>query len=149
MSHPLVSKFSSSFLDFRLTVLQNLFLICNAIIISRSTSLYVLKDYLPALLENEQTKSLSHYKRLMRFFGLGKPDLLIECILKWVYQILSVKAKYLILDGTSWEIGGKYVHLLTLCVVYKETAIPIYWRPSHGISLTKKEVIHHKRIEKN
>ena len=115
----------------------------------RSTSLYVLKDYLPALLENEQTKSLSHYKRLMRFFGLGKPDLLIECILKWVYQILSVKAKYLILDGKSWEIGGKHVHLLTLCVVYKETAIPIYWRPSHGISLTKKEVIHHKRIEKN
>ena len=93
----------------------------------RSTSLYVLKDYLPALLENEQTKSVSHYKRLIRFFRLGKPDLLIECILKWVYQILSVKAKYLILDGTTWEIGGKYVHLLTLCVVYKETAIPIYW----------------------
>jgi transposase len=94
---------------------------------SRSTSLYVLKDYLPALLENEQTKSLSHYKRLIRFFRLDKPNILIECILKWVYQILSVKAKYLILDGTTWEIGGKYVHLLTLCVVYKETAIPIYW----------------------
>ena len=90
MSHPLVSKFSSSFLDFRLTVLQNLFLICNAIIISRSTSLYVLKDYLPALLENEQTKSLSHYKRLMRFFGLGKPDLLIECILKWVLYVAAI-----------------------------------------------------------
>ena len=115
----------------------------------RSTSLYVLKDYLPALLENEQTKSVSHYKRLIRFFRLGKPDLLIECILKWVYQILSVKAKYLILDGTTWEIGGKYVHLLTLCVVYKETAIPIYWRPSHGINLIKKAVIHHKRTEKN
>jgi transposase len=94
---------------------------------SRSTSLYVLKDYLPSLLENEQTQSLSHYKRLIRFFRLSKPDLLIQCILKWVYQILSVKAKYLILDGTTWEIGGKYVHLLTLCIVYKEIAIPIYW----------------------
>lgn len=59
---------------------------------SRSTNLDVLNDYLPALLENEQTKSLSHYKRLIRFFRLGMPDLFIQCILKWVYQILSVKA---------------------------------------------------------
>lgn len=127
MSHPLVSKFSHSFLDIRASILQTLFLVCNAILTSRSTSLYVLKDYLPALLENDQTKSLSHYKRLIRFFNISKPDLLVACILKWLYGLLSHKTKYLILDGTTWEIGNKYVHLLTLCLVYKQIAIPIYW----------------------
>lgn len=58
-------------------------------IMGRLTSLYGLKDYLPVLLENEQTKSVPHYKRLIRIFIHGKPDLLVECILKWVYQILS------------------------------------------------------------
>ena len=127
MPHPLVSKFSSSFLDFRESVIQNLFLVCNAIIMGRSTSLSVLKDYLPSLLENEQTKSLSHYKRLIRFFRISKPELLVKCIFKWLYQVLSSKTQYLILDGTTWEIGDKYVHLLTLCLVYRRIAIPIYW----------------------
>jgi hypothetical protein len=103
MSHPLVSKFSSSFLDFRESVIQNLFLVCNAVIMGRSTSLSVLKDYLPALLENERTQSLSHYKRLIRFFRISELELLVKCILKWLYQVLSAKTQYLILDGTTWE----------------------------------------------
>jgi hypothetical protein len=55
MPHPLVSKFSSPFLDIRESIIETLFLVCNAIIVSRSTNLFVLKDYLPSLLENEQT----------------------------------------------------------------------------------------------
>ena len=43
----------------------DLLLVCNAIITSRSTNLSVMKDYLPQLLENEQTVSCSHYKRLI------------------------------------------------------------------------------------
>lgn len=31
------------------------------------------------------------------------------------------------MDGTSWERGGKKYHFITLCVVYKGVAIPIYW----------------------
>jgi hypothetical protein len=128
MPHPLVSKFSSSFLDIRESVIETLFLVCNAIIVSRSTNLFVLKDYLPSLLENKQTHVLSHYKRLIRFFNYSNPTKLTTCILKWLYQLLSKQSKYLILDGTTWEAGDKYIHLLTLCIVYKNVAVPIYWK---------------------
>lgn len=127
MLHPLIDKFTPSFLDFRKSTIQNLFLVCNAVLKSRSTNLNVIKDYLPDLLQNQKTREISHYKRLIRFFKINKPDLLMRCILKWVYQLLSDNVKYLILDATLWERGNKQVHLLTLCVVYKHVAIPIYW----------------------
>lgn len=128
MLHPLINKFTPSFLDFRKSTIQNLFLICNAVLKSRSTNLNVIKDYLPDLLQNQKTIDVSHYKRLIRFFKINRPDLLTSCILKWIYQLLSDNVKYLILDATLWERGNKQVHLLTLCVVYKHVAIPIYWQ---------------------
>jgi len=145
-SNPVVCQFSEYFLDFRDSLTQNLLLVCNAIIISRSTNLSVMKDYLPQLLENEQTVSCSHYKRLIGSGGVplfniseSANNKLIDCILGMIYKTLSesVRAafrKYLILDGTQWKRGEKCVHLLTLCIVYHGIAIPIYWRPSLGIS---------------
>ena len=58
-SNSVVCQFSEYFLDFRDSLIENLLLVCNAIIISRSTNLSVMKDYLPQLLENEQTVSCS------------------------------------------------------------------------------------------
>ena len=85
-----------------------------------------MKDYFPQLLENEQTVSCSHYKRLIRFSNLADStnQKLIDCILEMIYKTLSdsVRAtfcKYLILDGTQWKRGEKCVHLLTLCIVYR------------------------------
>ena len=97
----------------------DLLLVCNAIIISRSTNLSVMKDYLPQLLENEHTVSCSHYKRLIRSGGVplfnisdSANNKLIDCILGMIYKTLSesVRAafrKYLILDGTQWKRGKK------------------------------------------
>ena len=122
-------------------LIENLLLVCNTIIISRSTNLSVMKDYLPQLLENEKTVTCSHYKRLIRFFNLADStnQKLIDCILGMIYKTFSesVRAafrKYLILDGTQWKRGEKCVHLLTLFIVYRGIAIPIYWRPTLGIS---------------
>lgn len=42
--------------------------------------------------------------------------------------MLSGQIKYLILDATEWKRGNKIYHLLTLCIVYFEVAIPIYWQ---------------------
>ena len=85
-----------------------------------------MKDYFPQLLENEQTVSCSHYKRLIRFSNLADStnQKLIDCILEMIYKTLSdsVRAafrKYLILDVTQWKRGEKCVHLLTLCIVYR------------------------------
>ena len=142
------------------SLIENLLLVCNAIITSRSTNLSVMKDYLPQLLENEQTVSCSHYKRLIRSGGVPLFNIsdsanhkLIDCILGMIYKIFSgsVRAafrKYLILDGTQWKRGKKCVHLLTLCIVNHGIAIPIYWRPTLGISWIKKEDILPRKIDK-
>ncbi|MFC0185958.1 hypothetical protein ACFSDG_00095 [Pseudarcicella hirudinis] len=112
MAHPLIDKFTPSFSDFGKSTIQNLFLVCNAVLKSRSTNLNVIKDYLPDLLQNQRTQQASHYKRLIRFFRVNKPDLLMRYILKWIYQILSQNVKYLILDATLWQRGKKQIHIL-------------------------------------
>ena len=128
-SNPVICQFSEYFLDFKDSLIENLLLVCNAIIISRSTNLSVMKDYLPQLLENDRTFSCSHYKRLTRFFNISESanHKLIDCILGIIYKTLSASVKYLILDGTQWKRGEKCVHLLTLCIVYRGIAVPIYW----------------------
>jgi len=46
----------------------------------------------------------------------------------------GVKPKYLALDGTSWELGIKKIHLITLGVIINGVSIPICWE-----DLDKKE----------
>ena len=33
----------------------------------------------------------------------------------------------MILDATTWRVGRKPIQLLTLCILYQDTSIPIYW----------------------
>jgi acyl-CoA thioesterase FadM len=122
-----ISQYRSYFSCFSDGIIKNLFLISSAIITARSTNLNTLKDSLPQLLENEKTLPDSHYKRLIRFFRMEKPDELVRCILKLIYRLLSDRVRYLVLDGTQWERGSKKVHLLMLCIIYGNIAIPIYW----------------------
>jgi len=125
---PVSPEFTKYFLDFRYSLVETLFLVCNAVIMARTTNLNILKDYLPQLLGNEKTVSCSHYKRLIRFFGKADPsNKLVECILNMIYRMLSGQVKYIILDATEWKRGEKIFHLLTLCIVFHEVAIPIYW----------------------
>ena len=126
---PVSGEFTKYFLDFKDSLIETLFLVCNAVIMARTTNLNIIKDYLPQLLENEKTVTCSHYKRLTRFFGKADPNnKLVECILNMIFRMLSGQIKYLILDATEWKRGNKIYHLLTLCIVYHEVAIPIYWR---------------------
>lgn len=57
----------------------------------------------------------------------------------------KLKIKYLALDGTSWEYGGKKIHLLTLSVVYDGVSIPIWWeeldKKGHSNFEERKKVI--------
>ena len=108
-------------------VFRNLLLVCSAITLARSTNLNVLKDYLPQLLANDQTKADSHYKRLIRFFRVPTPNRLVICILQFVFRLFQSRITHLILDATTWRVGKKPIHLLTLCILYRDTAIPIYW----------------------
>lgn len=128
---PLFAKCRRFFPDIPEHIFRNLLLVCSAITLARSTNLNVLKDYLPQLLANEQTKADSHYKRLIRFFRVSKPNRLVICILQFVFRLFQSRITHLILDATTWRVGKKPIHLLTLCILYRDTAIPIYWVQLH------------------
>jgi hypothetical protein len=127
MAKPLFTKCRRFFPDLPEHIFRNLLLVCSAIVLARSTNLNVLKDYLPQLLDNDQTKVDSHYKRLIRFFRLATPNRLVICILQFVFRLFQSRFTHLILDATTWRVGKKPIHLLTLCILYRDTAIPIYW----------------------
>lgn len=131
MAKPLFAKCRRFFPDIPEHIFRNLLLVCSAITLARSTNLNVLKDYLPQLLANEQTKADSHYKRLIRFFRVPKPNRLVICILQFVFRLFQSRITHLILDATTWRVGKKPIHLLTLCILYRDTAIPIYWVQLH------------------
>ncbi len=85
---------------------------------SRSTNLSVMKDYLPQLLENEQTVSCSHYKRLIRFFNISDStnQKLIDCILAMIYKTLSERFGRRTANTLFWmEHSGKEVKNVSIC----------------------------------
>lgn len=131
MAKPLFAKCRRFFPDIPEHVFRNLLLVCSAIVLARTTNLNVLKDYLPQLLENDRTKADSHYKRLIRFFQVATPKRLVICILQFVFRLFQSRFTHLILDATTWRVGKKPIHLLTLCILYRDTAIPIYWVQLH------------------
>ena len=90
MAKPLFAKCRRFFPDIPEHIFRNLLLVCSAITLARSTNLNVLKDYLPQLLANEQTKADSHYKRLIRFFRVPTPNRLVICILQFVFRLFQI-----------------------------------------------------------
>ena len=145
MTHPLLSRCRAYFADIPDHVFQTLFLVCSAVILARSTNLNILKDYLPQLLVNEKTKPASHYKRLIRFFQLRNPNQLVIAILQFVFRFFKGRFTYLILDATTWQVGQKSIHLLTLCLLLGNTAIPIYWlqlaKKGHSSEVEREELV--------
>jgi len=82
------------------------------------------------------SKADSHYKRLIRIFDNNSLSRLWLELLRFAFQLLRLKSEYLIIDGTSWKRGERWFHYMTLCIIYKGVAIPIYWEDlsKHGIS---------------
>lgn len=126
-------------------IFRNLLLVCSAITLAGSTNLNVLKDYLPQLLANDQTKADSHYKRLIRFFRVATPNRLVICILQFVFRLFQSRITHLILDATTWRVGQNPIHLLTLCILFRRTAIPIYWpqlpKKGHSSELERQQLM--------
>jgi hypothetical protein len=69
----------------------------------------------------------SRYRRLQRFFQEVIFD--YDAIAHLIMQLFDFHGKfyYLSLDRTNWKWGEKNLNILTLAVVYKGTAIPVYW----------------------
>jgi len=133
MKFTLPKEISSYFSKYPAHVVKNLLITTQGIFAAKSTNLNEVKDELGNILKNQETtKPASNYKRLIRFFQLPdeeKQDLVksLLCVGFCLLGLKSKKPKYLTLDGTSWELGNKKIHLITLAIVINGVSIPMCW----------------------
>lgn len=130
MTLPYLDKIKPFFVDKDPYLVNNLFVTSNSILQARTTNLNIVKNYVGGVVGNTDTKADSHYTYLVRFFRREDAERLAPCLLYITFFLLrdKFKVKYLTLDGTSWELGGKFYHFLTLCVIYEGVSIPIWWK---------------------
>lgn len=145
MTLPLPRQFSEYFKHHDKTVVKNLLITAESIFESQSTNLNKVKDKVGQITGQTNTKPESNYKRLTRFFTVEEKEELVRSLLCVCCCMLDSKMaiKYLALDGTSWEIGEKKIHLITLSVVYGGVSIPIWWE-----ELDKKGISNFKERKK-
>jgi len=133
MKFTLPREISSYFSKYPDHVVKNLLVTTQGIFAAKSTNLNEVKDELGNILKNQETtKPSSNYKRLIRFFQLSdeeKQDLVksLLCVGFCLLSSKGTKPKYLTLDGTSWKLGNKKIHLITLAIVINGVSIPICW----------------------
>lgn len=127
MLNSLLSEITKEFPNQKRSCLKNILLLSLCILQKESICLNKLKSNVGVLLGNINTQNDSHYKRLLRIFSIDKSSTLWQELLSYVFRIFHLKSDLLLLDGTSWQRGSKKYHFLTLCIVYKGVAIPIYW----------------------
>lgn len=126
-------KLTSYFSNHEEHIVKNLFIVTESVFEAKSTNLNQVKDKVGKVLANQDTtKPASNYRRLTRFFCLSEEEKknLSKSLLCVCFCLLGLKGrkpKYLALDGTSWEIGTKKVHLLVLSVIINGVSIPICW----------------------
>lgn len=147
MALPLKEEITKYFPHHSKTVVKNLLITSEAIFESESTNLNKVKKKVGKVTGKLGTKPSSNYTRLIRFFKVEEKRELIRSLVCLSLCLLESKSKikYLTLDGTSWELGDKKVHLLTLCIVYEGISIPIWWeelaKKGHSNFKERKRVI--------
>ncbi len=81
---------------------------------------------LATILDLSATKE-SKYKRLKRFLKDAPID--FDVFAKLIIAIVKPEGKWVLaLDRTEWKYGKVWVNILTLSIVYGNTAIPIFWQ---------------------
>lgn len=142
MLESLLSKFTKDFPELSKSALKNVLILALSILLKETVCLNKLKGTVGTVTGNKTTQPNSNYKRLIRIFDNHAFSRLWIDLLSFVFKLLRLKSMYLTLDGTSWKRGEKWHHYLTLCLVYKDVAIPIYWinLNKHGISSMKERI---------
>ena len=93
-----------------------------ALLVTRATNL----NKIACSLASNATQS-SRYRRLQRFFAKFMID--YDQIAGFIFQLFFVADGrwYLAVDRTNWQWGKSDINILTLAIIFKGTAIPIYW----------------------
>lgn len=122
-------KFTKLYTSYGLGAVKNIWLLVCLLPLGRTVNLNKLKDYVGGVLPQSKASPQSHYKRLIRFFQKWSNDVGLRHSLMQLNAGLLQKLgfKYLILDGTSWQMGQDKIHYLVLSVLVGSVAVPIYW----------------------
>src|SRR3989338_6112776 len=109
-----------------------------ALIVTRATNL----NKLACAFASDAQQS-SRYRRLQRFFSNFIID--YDMIAGFIFKIFFVANEkwYLAIDRTNWQWGKTDINILTLAIVFKGTAIPVYWE------LLDKKIPFYIRIRNN
>jgi hypothetical protein len=129
MNPHLLNEFKKAVPEWKTSWLKNTLLVVSLLLEQKTVNLWKLKGSVGKLLGNTETDPRSHYQRLKRWLSLGaNSKLLWTGMLKAAAALLEKKSKLLIVDGSSWQWGGKTYHFLTLSVLYQGVSIPIWWQ---------------------
>ncbi len=109
------------------TEVKNILLLSLCILRQGTVVLNKLKSEVGLVLENEKTTPDSNYRRLTRTVTKHSMGPMWLSLMQFVFGLLRLKTKYLILDGTNWYKGKFFHNYMVLSVVYKNVSIPIYW----------------------
>lgn len=125
---PLHAKLTPLFPDLGTRCVKNTLILVLALLHRRTTCLYRLKAVVGLFTGRVATSPRGHYKRLIRYFDAhADGDLWLDLTAAALRLLGDAPTTYLVLDGTSWVRGGRWQHLLTLCVVYEGVAVPLIW----------------------
>ncbi len=128
MYHHLLDKIKQAKPDWKESLLKNTLLFVCLLLEEKTMNLWKLKGSVGKVLGNTKTDCRSHYQRLKRWLRAGEKDKgLWVGLLKASVSLLTKKSKCLIIDGSSWQWGGKTYHFLTLSVLYQGVSVPIFW----------------------
>lgn len=128
MLTPPLAKISEYLPNHGKNCVKNVLILSLCLLIKETVNLNKLKGTVGAVLGKSNTQADSNYKRLIRVFHQHSDSSLWLDLLVFVFTFLGLRGNYLILNGTSWRSGKAKFHFLTLCVVYRNVAIPIFWR---------------------
>ena len=124
----LLDKLTPNFTgDHDATCLKNTLILTLALLRRQTVCLNKLKRVVGSITGRPDTAAGSHYKRLIRYFDRYADSSLWLDLIRYALQLLRLDFDHLIIDGTSWQHGQQWHHYLTLCIVYREAAIPILW----------------------
>lgn len=124
--------------------LKNTLIVSHSILHAGTVNLNKVKNSVPHVRGSGSATAHADYKLLTRYFDQGKVvseqgrqkyEQLMQGLRTLCWMVLfqrgkrlgARKPKYLLLDGTKWDFGQESIHLMTLCVLVGDVAIPIWW----------------------
>lgn len=124
--------------------LKNTLIVCQAILHAGTVNLNKAKNSVPHVRGSGSGSNHGDYKMLTRYFNQGKLDseedreryeqlmqglraLCWMALFEQCQRLGARRPKCLLLDGTKWDFGDQSIHLMTLCALVGDVAIPIWW----------------------